>query len=233
MWLVWYVSNFADEDLTPSNIKDGVTIYGVVGDYIWGWTILPSGWTIWNLLISDISLYNSYESWGGMLWTYYYEDSNIISWFALFHTYHTSLPHYYPKYYLFNISKSTWEIELSSIAWFDDNSTWQIPWTMTEYGIYEDVNWIYYIISWMWNSDTEKRIHILTYDKITYTISESHYYLTWWWFTWLEELSYLPVWYTTFTNPSPLPTDLYWSQFWNANFSWTWVWCRVPYITNT
>lgn len=227
MWLVWYVSNFVDEDLTPENVRKDKTIFWVEWTFEWG-GILPSGWTSWILAINDILLYSSYETGWWLLPTYYYEDADIISWFAVFHTWHTMLSHYYPKCYLFNIDKLTWEITTSSVSWFDDAS---VPWYQNEYWIYEYGDTIYYITSWDYNTD--KWIHIWKFDKITHTITEQYEHLSPWPFTWLEELSYLPVWYTTFTNPSPLPTDLYWSQFWNANFSWTWVWCRVPYITNT
>lgn len=42
MWLVWYVSNFWDNDLVDTNIKEGVDIFGVEGTYtgaLWGRTI--------------------------------------------------------------------------------------------------------------------------------------------------------------------------------------------------
>lgn len=36
MWYTWIVNNFDEPNLIPSNIKDGVDIFGVEGSFEWG-----------------------------------------------------------------------------------------------------------------------------------------------------------------------------------------------------
>ena len=81
MWYEWIASNYDDLDLTPSNIKDWVDIFGVEG------TFEGSGnWSFWTLhtIALDVSYINYYQvgnmiilasSWN--VWTaWYYNDAN-------------------------------------------------------------------------------------------------------------------------------------------------------------
>lgn len=123
MALEGYTSNFPDPDLIPSNIKDGVTIFGVEGDYSgWGWAIF------W--------------------WSYFYNYSVItptilIATFADLNRPANSweagdfLCEYNNRVYYF-YSQNTWNYSNTKIIWYipqDGNSVTQIHtyWTSVAY----------------------------------------------------------------------------------------------------
>lgn len=84
MTLQWYTSNFQDTNLIPSNIKDGVDIFGVEGTFegSWSWSMWDvlqlelTGWQI-NWPLNYIKIWNLFIF--GWAWVYDF-DSNKWEW---------------------------------------------------------------------------------------------------------------------------------------------------------
>ena len=230
----WMASNYPDMDLIPSNVKDAVDIFGVVGDYA-GWG-LPPGWVAWLFNIARI--YHGVDLYYQLMSsTYYFEDTNYISWFAQL-GYKTNNGRYSSNSYLFNIDKVTWIPIL--YAWWG-MSQWLLHHTYVTniifYWIFEDATWIYLIYSGTWADafspyDELKSIGVRTYDKTTNALSVTSHDLTqaaWYTWTWLEEMSYIPWGVTSFVNPIILPTDYYWVIY---SSLYSWATAQLPYVTN-
>lgn len=161
MWYQWISSNYDDIDLIPSNIRQGVNIFGVDGNYE------GAGWseTLWKFFLANMGValtpqgaWNNNEPLRDRDTIRFYDDWTYIRcfWFAWANQATTSFM--FITAWIWRIIKSTWVFELldSIIEWETillNNIKYIIDWTNHRLVFDWPLSRRYYL-QWDWSSLT-------------------------------------------------------------------------------
>jgi len=165
--MLWCAGNRNDADLIPTNIKDGVDVFGVEWDYEWLW----NDWEI--TYITDWKRYDAF--WGSSGWIITSINAEYIVdtkfWIIFISDKYSHL--YWGNFQMNNISK-TWWLTMNWHTFQEVNSVYK------ESDNIIHINWQYYSSWWIashrdYNPETKilgarANWHVTTWTEIT----------TWW-----------------------------------------------------
>lgn len=232
----WIIQNYPEPNLLAENIKDGVEIFGVNGNYSW-WQPIPAGNPLWMFDPArptadyDNDWRFDYETWQTIYfdsWTHIFIISSWLRSWSSNNGHKEST-----QWLLWTINKSNWNVnlykthQLSRALEYTGGRASCYNWTR------ESATALYYICHnlwvswWTWNPKRRTNTWRITINKTNWSMSIETFYDT---DNTVDPANnkYAPIWSTPYTNPTWL-SDLLWHNIAYAandihvNIQYLWV----------